>query len=312
MASPGSSSPTSPPIPANSGVTVPPAILASSGVTLPSAPTQPYTIQMMNIKSHVPATLDLTKSNYMQWCMFFDYVFDKFSIGAHVNTPPTQTHVDPDWLMIDSAIVNWMYTTISNEVLDLVMCPYNTAYDVWVAIKDLFHDIRLTCVVYLEAKFCSVFQGDMSTLQYCSNFKTLVDTLRDVGQPVHEENQVLNLLWGMNTKFRHAIPIITSKDPLPSLLFVRSSLLLEELQLSQSEKNVTTQALFTQHASEEEVSEPEVFEDPWAWYDVAQTAVSARPSSTAHMGSAKQSSNGDNDDDNGDGDGDDDYKEDND
>lgn len=46
---------------------------------------------------------------------------------------------------------------------------------------------------------------------------------------MREEQQVLNMLHGLNSKYNHAISSTTAKDPLHSFLQARSTLLLEEL-----------------------------------------------------------------------------------
>ncbi|XP_066318340.1 uncharacterized protein [Miscanthus floridulus] len=56
----------------------------------------------------------------------------------------------------------------------------------------------------------------------------LADALRDVGQPVRETSQVLNMLRGLSSKYRHAISAITAKQPPHTFLSARSYLLLEE------------------------------------------------------------------------------------
>jgi hypothetical protein len=68
----------------------------------------------------------------------------------------------------------------------MVMQPEETAFDVWIAIEGLFRDNRATRVVYIEAEFHSLCQGDMSITVYCGRLKRLADNLRDVGQPVNE------------------------------------------------------------------------------------------------------------------------------
>jgi hypothetical protein len=48
-------------------------------------PIAPAMIQMVNIRSHVLVTLDLTNDyNYSQWRRFFDTVFAKFALRHHV------------------------------------------------------------------------------------------------------------------------------------------------------------------------------------------------------------------------------------
>jgi hypothetical protein len=46
----------------------------------------------------------------------------------------------------------------------------------------------------IKAEFHSLYQGDMSVMVYCDRFMRLVNNLRDVGQPVNDDNHVLNLL----------------------------------------------------------------------------------------------------------------------
>jgi hypothetical protein len=88
--------------------------------------------------------------------------------------------------------------------------------------------------VLLEAEFHNVVQGDLSIYDYCAKLKKLADSLRDVGHPDSEPSQVLNLLRGLNKKFRHVKPVLTSKTH--TFMSARSYLLLEELQLLQEDK----------------------------------------------------------------------------
>ncbi|XP_062232770.1 uncharacterized protein LOC133930077 [Phragmites australis] len=145
--------------------------LGGHTMSLPPHPASSWTIQMVAIRSHVPITLDLSESNYNQWRTFFNTVFRKFALGSHINTPSAQAPIDVEWVMIDFAIVNWLYTTVSKEILELVMKPGSIAYDVWHTIEGLFRDNRLTRAVYIEAEFCSLYQGDLTIMQYCFKLK---------------------------------------------------------------------------------------------------------------------------------------------
>jgi hypothetical protein len=51
----------------------------------------------------------------------------------------------------------------------------------------------------------------MDITTYTGKLKQLADVLRDVGQPVRETSQVLNMLRGLSTKYRHAVPVITAQ-----------------------------------------------------------------------------------------------------
>jgi hypothetical protein len=52
-------------------------------------------------------------------------------------------------------------------------------------------------VILYEVEFRNLYQGDLSITNYCTKLNALADRLRDVGQPVSEPSQVLNLLRGL-------------------------------------------------------------------------------------------------------------------
>ena len=68
----------------------------------------------------------------------------------------------------------------------------------------------------------------MDIKTYIGRLKQLADALRDVRQPVRETSQVLNMLRGLSPKYRHAVPVITAKNPPHTFLSAHSYLLLEE------------------------------------------------------------------------------------
>ena len=140
-------------------------------------------IQSVNIRAHVHIVLDLENTSYSQWRRLFDTAFGKFGLRDHVSATATPHFSDPDWAMIDECIVNWLYTTVSTDLLDIVMEKDDTALAVWTAIEELFHDNRLTRAVHLESEFHSLMQGDLSVTEYCSQLKVLAGKLADVGHP---------------------------------------------------------------------------------------------------------------------------------
>jgi hypothetical protein len=153
----------------------------------------------------------------------------KFGLTSHVSSLPTadQRH-DPDWRVVDQCILSWLYNSIAKDVRDILHTLKATTYRVWSAIHDQFHDNELHHVIYLEAEFRNLVQGDMDITQYTGCLKQLADALRDVGQPVRETSQVLNMLRGLSSKYCHVIPAITAKQPPHIFLSACSYLLLEE------------------------------------------------------------------------------------
>jgi hypothetical protein len=223
-------------------------------------------VQTVNIRNHVPINLDLLDSNYSQWRCLFDSVLGKFGLVSHIRAPPLINERDAEWRQVDCCLTNWIYNTVTKGVFDLIYKPKASAFTIWSDIEGLFCDNEMHRAVLLEAEFRSIVQGDLSVTDYCTKLKKLADNLRDVGHPVSEPSQVLNLIRGLNKKFRHVKPVLTSKSY--TFMSARSYLLLEELQLEQEDKNEAGQAFLAGHG----VS--------------ATTGVSANPGGSPGSGSA--------------------------
>lgn len=194
---------------------------------LPPAPAT--VIQTINIHSHVLVVLDLAESNYSQWRSLFESTLGKFGLTSHVLSAALITNHDAEWARLDHTVVNWIYTTISKTVFDIVYQPCASAFIVWSDVEGFFRGNELQRAVLLEAEFRNLHQGDMSMTDYTTKLKKLADGFRDVGQPVSESSQVPNMLRGLNPKYRYLKPVIVSKSPPHAFHTTRSFLLLEEL-----------------------------------------------------------------------------------
>ncbi|XP_066310118.1 uncharacterized protein [Miscanthus floridulus] len=189
---------------------------SSSDDNLFVAPAAASAIQGISIRHHVPVILDMDEGNYDQWRHFFDSTLGKFGLEGHVRSPtPSQDH-DGEWRRVDSCVVNWILATVSKGVFDIVRRDRHNALSLWHAVEGLFQDNELQCAVYLETELHTLQQGDMSMNDYCTKLKRIAYQLRDISHPVSEPSQVLNLLRGLNPRYRYVKPVITSKYPLPS------------------------------------------------------------------------------------------------
>ncbi|XP_066361529.1 uncharacterized protein [Miscanthus floridulus] len=87
----------------------------------------------------------------------------------------------------------------------------------------------------------------MSINDYSTKLKRLADQLCDIGHPVFEPSQVLNLLRGLSPKYRYVKPVITSKYPPHSFQSARFFLILEELSAQHDANTEAGQALTVTH-----------------------------------------------------------------
>ena len=194
----------------------------------------------INIKLHVPMTLELKPSNYTKWSTTFQATCGKFGLLHHLSTSrPT----DAAWAQADFCVRGWMYSTTSDAVLNLAMTDSTqTASALWKAIGEVFQANKAPRAIFLNHEFHSMTQGDLSIDAYCVRMKEKADELRDVGQPVSEPNLVLNLLRGLNEVYSGVADNIAGQQPL-TLATARHQLLLKELRLQNDEKTRAAAAL---------------------------------------------------------------------
>jgi hypothetical protein len=147
---------------------------------------------------------------------------------------------------------------LSPEVLRIVRKSKKEtdAFSLWTTIHALYHDNQLQCAIFYEAELRNLYQGDLYITDYCAKLKPLANNLRDVGQPVSELSQLLNLLRGLNPKYRHVISAITLRHPSHMFLSARSHLLMEEIFDTQCAMTIATHALLTKQGPSSQHSAP--------------------------------------------------------
>lgn len=180
------------------------------------------------IKQQVQVLLDLQRPTYTMWRRLFTVTLGQFGALDHIDGDLEPLHDDPEWVQDDYTIVSWLYTTVSEEILSLILAPDDTAFAVWRRIENLFLDNAVTRAVYLDDEFHGQRQGNMNISAYCSRLKSLADRLRDLGRNVTDADLVHRVLAGLRSDFRHAVTTLSRERPLPSFQDVRSFLVLEE------------------------------------------------------------------------------------
>lgn len=106
---------------------------ASSGDASSPAP---LTIHNVDILTHVPAKLDFDADNYAEWRDGMLSALAEFGAVDHVEEQGHSLHEgDEEWMRADVTIVLWIYTTISDELLDEVMAAHSTAGEVWAQLR---------------------------------------------------------------------------------------------------------------------------------------------------------------------------------
>ncbi|RLN11781.1 hypothetical protein C2845_PM09G16350 [Panicum miliaceum] len=141
---------------------------------------------------------------------------------------------------MDCVVRSWIAGSISTELADAVLERNSTAREAWLAIETQFLGNRETRALFLDAKFRTFVQGDLTITDFCSRLKKMADDLGDLGEPVTDRTLVLNVIRGLNEQYHALGRHFRRSRPFPTFLEVRNDLLLEELTLAQQPSSSTT------------------------------------------------------------------------
>jgi len=102
------------------------------------------------------------------------------------------------WTTFDSTVLQWIYFTISTDLLTTILEPDSTAVEAWNRLADIFQDNQNARAVTLEQEFFNTCMEDFpNVFAYCQCLKILSDQLRNVGSPVNNHRLVLQLTSGL-------------------------------------------------------------------------------------------------------------------
>jgi hypothetical protein len=197
------------------------------------------------INQHVPFVLTLNPPNYTQWYTLFEVTFTKTGVDDHLHNPPAAAA--PYWLQDDAYIVSWLYNCVSPEIFGLIHQRHATAAQ-WESIATLFMANAEHQAVFLATEFRRIEQGNSSIIAYFAWLKECADRLADLGEPVSDRDQVLNMFRGLAPRLHYALPVLTMQSPFPSFLRCRAFLLLEESRANSHQETAMNTALVATRA----------------------------------------------------------------
>ena len=199
-----------------------------------SSSAAPISIRNVDILAHVPFRLDFEADNYAEWQDAMLSVLAQFGVTDHVEAPGHGEH-DDEWVRVDVTVVLWIYTTISDELLDEVMTAHSTAHEVWTLLHAFFGYEADQLGFDVRQEFRDAVQGDdMSVADYCWRMKALADALADMGEPVEDRALTMQMLRGLSPRLR-VMGTMLVHACCPSFMQAFGWLLLEESNLNQAQ-----------------------------------------------------------------------------
>jgi len=199
---------------------------------------------IVNIKALVPIVLDLTSPHFNRWRGLFLYTLERYALADHVLSDDDRS-ADVSWKCMDRTVLSWLYSTITRELLEVVMNREDgppTARVVWLGLEQQFIGNKETRALLLDAEFRTFVQGDLSIDDYCRHLKAMADQLADLGEPVRDRTLVLNVLRGLNDRFAHLAALIQRQRPFPTFIEVHSDLRLAKITMK-AKQGYSAQAL---------------------------------------------------------------------
>lgn len=216
-----------------------------------------------NIKTTIPLTLDYESAKYTNWKTLFTIHAKATLTYEYIVPPPVDdkatTPASPPkievallaekahWDRIDNIIRQWIYETISEDLLNTIIDPDDTAADAWNRLAELFQDNKTSRAIHLETEFATTNLRDFPDAKASTRrLKVLADQLANVGAKVSDQRMVLRLLTGLIEAYDGFVTVVQNMKPLPTFAQARSMLLLDETIKAERAKleSGSTSALF--------------------------------------------------------------------
>ncbi|XP_021980679.1 uncharacterized protein LOC110876827 [Helianthus annuus] len=97
-----------------------------------------YTVTNIQNKVRV---LDGTKVSYSSWVKFFQQNARGYKVMNHIDDTLSPAKTDPtydSWMEIDDIVLQWIYRTLSNDLLVRLLKPKSTTLEAWLWLKAIF------------------------------------------------------------------------------------------------------------------------------------------------------------------------------
>ncbi|XP_076940626.1 uncharacterized protein LOC143609876 [Bidens hawaiensis] len=148
-------------------------------------------VTVSNIKQFIPITLDNESAQYNTWSELFRVHCTAYLVDDHLKPrvvePSSSTgdkeksaiSTDPtpdQWKRLDAIVLQWIYGTISIDLLHIVMKKQTTAYGALIALENLFQDNKSLRALHLQTKLTNTRLDSFKDMAaYCQEVKVLAD-----------------------------------------------------------------------------------------------------------------------------------------
>ncbi|KAL2897410.1 Retrovirus-related Pol polyprotein from transposon TNT 1-94 [Bienertia sinuspersici] len=198
-----------------------------------------------NIKALIPVTLDYAGTHYNNWATLFKLHCRAHLVLGHIMKPASKSAGDATtkseeeqyaalvpWQRLDDIVHQWIYGTVSNDLLNTILNPDDSAMDTWERWERLFRGNQSARALQYDTQLSNIkLEQFTGVKEYCTRIKTLANNLHNVGSSITDDHMVLRLLRGLgdDPNYKLLRTLIQQMKPLPDFETVRTMLELEEI-----------------------------------------------------------------------------------
>ncbi|KAL9248395.1 hypothetical protein vseg_021720 [Gypsophila vaccaria] len=208
-----------------------------------------------SIKNYVVIVLELDNVQYDIWAELFLNTAKAFEVH-HLLVDPADSDPAPStadkalWARLDTIVKQWLYATISDDLLQTVVESGPTVKQTWDRIKALFNDNKNSRAILLEQQFSTTHMDNFPTVSsYFQALKRLADQLKNVGSPVSDDRLVIHMVTNLSPGYDNIVAFIQQCDPLPLFIKAQSMLALEETRQAKAHSPSNAVAMVNTHHS---------------------------------------------------------------
>ena len=156
----------------------------------------------------------------------FEVFIDGLSICPE-KTLPSSGAVNPDfiaWRRQDRMILSWIYSSLTPEIMAQII-GHTTSNSAWNALEKVLSSSSRARIMQLRLQLQTTKKNSMSMIEYIMKLKNFSDSLAAIGEPVTEQDQIMNLLAGLGADYNAAVTSINARDNQLSIEAIHSLLL---------------------------------------------------------------------------------------
>ncbi|XP_021971800.1 uncharacterized protein LOC110866965 [Helianthus annuus] len=161
-----------------------------------------YTVTNIQHKVRV---LDGVKVSYSSWVKLFLLHAKGYDVLCHVDGSPAPDKDTPEflaWEKIDAVVLQWIYGTLSDELLARVLNDASTTHEARQRVKRLFVNNKGSRAQALQHEPTNLTLASMPNLEsYCQKIRDLSDQLAAVDYPMNDSQRVLHLVHGLPKEY---------------------------------------------------------------------------------------------------------------